>query len=210
MAAKIKKTWLKLAIKLRLAYFKKIIDNLKKTPPPIANPNPPTATLDSLYAAAAGTQTQIESLEQQVKSLRETRDSQVDDLAAAIDLESAAVIAGTGGDTGQIVAIGYDLASDVKTPVGPMTQVTTLVVTAGDNDGELNPTWDPTPGADNYEVQASIDPTKPAGWATKLIAPQSACIIPGLTSGVRHYVRVRAMGPLGPGPWSDEASKMVP
>ena len=206
----IKRVWTKLAVILRLAYFKKIIDNLKKTPPPIATPNPTTAALDALYAAAAGTIAAIGGLEQQIKSLRETRDSQIDELAAAIALEGSAVITGTGGDPAQIIAIGYDLASDVRVAVGPMTQVTGLVATAGDNDGELSPSWDPKDGADNFEVQVCTTPTIPTGWHTVLTAPQSNCIIPGLPSGVRHYVRVRANGPLGPGPWSDEASKMVP
>jgi len=209
-APKIKKAWTRLTVKLRLDYFKKIIDNLKKTPPPIANPNPTTAQLDTLYAAAAGTQGQIEELERQIEALRPTRDTQVDALAAAIELEGSAVISGTGGDPGQIIAIGYDLVTTTRTPVGPMTQVQRLVATAGDNDGELNPTWEPVDGADNYEVQTNTDPTKPEGWVTRLTSSQSNCIIPNLPSGVRQYVRVRANGPLGPGPWSDEASKMVP
>ncbi|HYR59152.1 MAG TPA: fibronectin type III domain-containing protein [Chthoniobacteraceae bacterium] len=39
---------------------------------------------------------------------------------------------------------------------------------------------------------------------------QSGGTLTGLISGQRHYVRLRAIGPLGPGPWSDEPSKMVP
>ncbi|MEI6235637.1 MAG: protein kinase [Planctomycetota bacterium] len=77
-------------------------------------------------------------------------------------------------------------------------------------DGELNPSWDPVVGSGNFEVQVNTDPTKPAQWLTKLSSSQSHCIIHGLPSGVRHWVRVRANGPMGPGPWSDEASKMVP
>ena len=207
---KIKKTWTKLAIKDRLAYFKQIIDNLKKVPAPITTPNPTTAALDTLYTAASGTQAQIDSLEMQLKSLRMSRDTQVDDLTSAIELEAATVISGTGGDPAKIMAIGYDLASDVKVAVGAKPQVTTLVVTAGDNDGELNPSWDPVTGADNFEVQVNTDPTKPAQWVTKLASSQSHCTITGLPSGIRHYVRVRANGPMGSGPWSDEASKMVP
>ncbi|MEI6236452.1 MAG: fibronectin type III domain-containing protein [Planctomycetota bacterium] len=110
------------------------------------------------------------------------------------------MISGTGGDPAAIMAIGYDLASDVKVAVGAMPHVTTLVVTAGDNDGELNPSWDPVTGADNFEVQVNTDPTKPAQWLTKLSSSQSHCTIHGLPSGVRHWVRVRANGPMGPGP----------
>jgi len=207
---KIKRSWIKLAIKSRLEFFKKIIDNLKKDPPPIATPNPTTAALDTLYAAAAGTQAQIEALEGQIKALRPTRDAQVDTLAAAIELEGSTVISATGGDPGKIIAIGYELVSETHESVGPMTQVQALVVTAGDNDGELNPSWEPVDGAKNYEVQVNTDPTKPANWVTKLIAGQSNCVIAGLPSGARHYVRVRALGAQGPGPWSDEASRMVP
>jgi hypothetical protein len=207
--ARIKKSWTKLATLLRLAFFKKIVENLEKVPPPIATAVPPVPTLRSLLDAATGTQKQIDDLDQQIKALRPTRDAQIDALAAAIELEASAVVTGTNGDAGQIIAIGYDVVTD-RQAVGPMTQVLEMAVTAGDNAGELNPAFHPVEGADNYEVQVNTDPTKPAGWTTKLTSSQSCCIIPGLPSGTRHWVRARANGPLGPGPWSDEASGMVP
>lgn len=208
--ARVKKSWSRKTPKQRLAIARNIIDNLSKTPPPIATPNPTVQALEALYTPAEEADSQIGALELQLKSLRRTRDEKVDALMSGIDLEASTVESATGGDAAQIIAIGYEVVSTTHEPVGPMTQVTNLVVTAGDNEGELNPTWDPTEGAHNYEVQVSTNPTVPGGWVTKLTAPQSNCVIPGLPSGVRHWVRVRANGPLGPGPWSDEASKMVP
>jgi hypothetical protein len=40
--------------------------------------------------------------------------------------------------------------------------------------------------------------------------PRSSGTLTGLPSGVRHFVQFRALGPLGPGPWSDLAWRMVP
>jgi len=91
-----------------------------------------------------------------------------------------------------------------------MTQVKNLSCTSGDNDGQLDLAWDRNEGAGSYEYQATANPMDPASWTTRGSVTQSKVTLSGLTSGQRSYVRVRAIGPLGRGPWSDEASKMVP
>ena len=48
------------------------------------------------------------------------------------------------------------------------------------------------------------------GFAHGFPFPQSSGTITGLPSGTRIYTRIRAIGPNGPGPWSDLAGKMVP
>ena len=50
--------------------------------------------------------------------------------------------------------------------------------------------------------------TNPAGpWTQKYVGNKSSCTITEMDSGGMYYFRVRAVGPLGPGPWSDIAQK---
>ena len=96
-------------------------------------------------------------------------------------------------------------------PVGTPTQVLDLVVTAGDFDGTLDLAWDPVRGAVSYKIWISLDPVTPTSYAFKKSSSKSSDTITGLTSGVKMWVRVRAIGAGSePGPWSDPAVKTVP
>ncbi len=97
------------------------------------------------------------------------------------------------------------------TPVGPPAQVLTLVLTAGDNDGTLDASWDPVRGANSYEIQTSPEPVTGTSWAYKMTAGKSSATLSGLTTGTRTWVRVRAIGAEdATGPWSDPVVKTVP
>ena len=116
----------------------------------------------------------------------------------------------TSGDKVKLESGGFSIRADAA-PVGPMTQVLNLVVTAGDNDGSLDCGWDPTRGAGSYEVQVSVDPVTSSSWAFKDVSNISTVTLTGLTSGARIWVRVRAIGAgNNKGPWSDPAVKTVP
>lgn len=114
------------------------------------------------------------------------------------------------GDKVKLESGGFTIRADAA-PVGPMTQVLNLVVTAGDNDGTLDCGWDPTKGAGSYEVQVSVDPVTATSWAFKDVSNISTITLTGLTSGSKIWVRVRAIGAGNhKGPWSDPATKTVP
>jgi hypothetical protein len=50
-----------------------------------------------------------------------------------------------------------------------------------------------------------------SSWAFKMSLAKSSGTIPGLASGSKMWVRVRAVGADNkPGPWSDPAVKVVP
>jgi hypothetical protein len=88
---------------------------------------------------------------------------------------------------------------------------TSRVVTAGDNEGTLDASWDPVRGAASYEIQTSVDPVSGTSWTFKQSATKSSATIAGLTSGTKMWARVRAVGSgNSTGPWSDPATKVVP
>ena len=96
------------------------------------------------------------------------------------------------------------------TPVGIPEQPLSLVVTAGDFDGSLDAAWDAVRGAASYELQTSVDPVTPSSWAFKQTSSRSSAELNSFTSGAKIWVRVRAIGAAGAGPWSDPAAKTVP
>jgi hypothetical protein len=88
--------------------------------------------------------------------------------------------------------------------------VTNLSITAGDNAGELDLQWDPVNGAKSYEIQTSPEPVTATSWIGQGSVTKSKGVVTGLTSGVKMWARVRAVGPGGTGAWSDPATKIVP
>ncbi|MBI3877401.1 MAG: fibronectin type III domain-containing protein [Verrucomicrobia bacterium] len=113
------------------------------------------------------------------------------------------------GDEAKIRSSGMDVRAD-GAPVGTLPQVSNLTVTTGDQDGELDPSWDRIKGARVYEVQTSADPFSATSWLTRASVTASKATLMNLPSGTKVWVRVRAIGTAGPGPWSDPAIKTVP
>lgn len=113
------------------------------------------------------------------------------------------------GDEAKILSAGVQVRATAA-PLGIPDQVDNLGVTAGDADGELDPNWDAVPGARSYEIQVSPDPITSTSWVAKGSVTKSKAVLSGLTSGQKMWVRVRAVGSAGPGPWSDPATKVVP
>jgi hypothetical protein len=116
----------------------------------------------------------------------------------------------SGGDRVKIESAGFSVRADAA-PVGPLTQVLSLVVTAGDNDGTLDAAWDPLRGAGSYEVHTSVDPVSGTSWTFKTVSNKSSVTMDTFTSGTKIWVRVRGIGAANAkGPWSDPAVKTVP
>lgn len=58
---------------------------------------------------------------------------------------------------------------------------------------------------DVYSTDGAVNPARP--WMQFYVGNNSRCSAIGLNPGQMFYFRVRAYGPLGPGPWSDIAQK---
>jgi hypothetical protein len=173
-------------------------------------PNPTLASLGTLVTTA---QTKINAYNT-AKATADTalsdRDTAAAALRAGLTQEGDYVQNITNGDQTKIESAGMSVRDDAA-PIGPPTQVLDLVVTAGDNDGTLDASWDPVCGATGYEVQTSVDPITGSSWTFKQTASKSSVTITGLTSATKIWVRVRAVGSGNTtGPWSDPATKVVP
>ena len=123
-------------------------------------------------------------------------------MGAAVESESK-------GDPVMLAASGYPLAGANVPATTPPGQVLNLSVTAGDADGSVDVQFDPQDNV-TYEVQTTTGDPITGPYTTRAQPTASQVNIAGLGSGTRVWVRVRAIGSKGPGPWSDPASKIVP
>lgn len=133
------------------------------------------------------------------------------DLDDLLLLESAFIQKTSGGDAAKIAL----LPVEVKATPGPTTipaQVLDLKLSPGLNAGEVKSSVKPTQGARGYEYQYTTDPTKPETWEHLDTSSGSRNTFVGQTSGMKIWVRARAVGgkKTGKGPWSDPATITVP
>jgi hypothetical protein len=63
--------------------------------------------------------------------------------------------------------------------------------------------------AKTYQVQYALDPNSGPWIDAGVFGSTRRIILSGLTRGKDYWFRVRAIGPRGPGGWSDRATTMV-
>ena len=172
--------------------------------------NPPFAPL---APRLPGFVTVVEALETSNTTYTATvqlADQQLTELNTARDVAEAAVAALASAseaettDDAELLSGGWHLV-EPPTPPSPMPAPENLTATGGDLEGEVDMQWEPVTGRDTYLAEWAADPVGP--WTQFYVGTKSSCTAGGLNPGQMYYFRVRAVGPLGPGPWSDIAQK---
>lgn len=176
-----------------------------------ANFPTPTPTLASVTAAIDAYSATLQTITARQAALREAF-TQKDQSRAALEqtltyLANYVEIAAQ-GDEAKIESAAMGVRAPA-TPIGIPAMVMNLAPSAGDFPGTVDLTWDPTTGANSYEVQCKLHQDT-ASWSTYKIVTASRITVDGLTPGDLYAFQVRAVGAAGPGPWSDEAVKRAP
>lgn len=208
--AKIRRNWSRLPIGQRIVKCKAVIDGIAANPTVLPNPAPTVAALTALYNAAKAANDLVAAKEQELTTLRTDSKAKNDAMVAGLDSEAGTSEGATQGDATKLLQLGWELASTTPASVGELPKVTELAVTAGDNDGELGVNWHAERGASSYELQTTATVADAASWQHRSTVTKSQETLTGLPSATRQWVRVRAVGSAGPGPWSDPVSKLVP
>jgi hypothetical protein len=113
-----------------------------------------------------------------------------------------------GSDNALIASAGMEIkgARSVATiPTAPQG----LSAAPGEHDGEIILSWKTLPNAYSYISEFSLDPATNS-WTQLGVATAASKAIGNLTSGKRHWFRVKAVGAAGESGWSEHASKVVP
>lgn len=116
------------------------------------------------------------------------------------------VQATSGGDPILIASAGFGTRK-VPQPPSPMPPPPNLRLVITGMPGELKARWGGVKGKRIYELEiCEADPLVPENWGPLLMTSQNNHLITGLISHKPYSVRVRAIGALGAGPWSDAAT----
>jgi hypothetical protein len=157
------------------------------------------AVVDLLETRNTAYNATVQLAEQQLTERDEQRATAEDAARALASASEAETI-----DEADLLSGGWHLVAP-PTPVGPMPAPQNLSATGGDLEGEVDLQWEPVTGRDAYAAEWAANPAGP--WTQFYVGNNSSCAASGLNPGQMFYFRVRAFGPLGPGPWSDIAQK---
>ena len=172
-------------------------------------PNPTLAVIGGQATAGATKIATCDSLKAQTDTALADREAGLATLRASLALLAAHVESVSGGDPVKIQSAGMGVRAERSAATVP-SQVLNLVLTEGDFPGTLDAAWDPQKQSRLNEIQTSPDPMTESSWTTRTTCTKSSKTIEGLVSGSKVWVRARANGSAGPGPWSDPAFKVVP
>jgi hypothetical protein len=174
-------------------------------------PNPTLVAIGALIVTALAKIAAQKAAVLAAKQATDDRDAAVTALKVALTQLGSYVENTSGGNSVIIQSAGMGVKG-VATPIGQLGQVQNLNVSVGDDDGELDLTWDPIRGAKSYQVQVSVDPITGTSWRDVAPVSKSKKTLTGLSSGARTWTRVRAIAPKeeNNGGWSDPSVKTVP
>ena len=134
-------------------------------------------------------------------------------LAAALRLvkDDIKILAGyvqaeSGGDPIKIARAAFGTRKEPKPPA-PMPAPANLRLVITTLPGQLKARWGGVKDKRIYEGQGNDgDPLVEANWKPLVMSSRNFFLITGLVSHAPYSVRVRAVGALGIGPWSDVAT----
>jgi len=182
------------------------------------NVNYPTPTPDAAASTAliARTGTAISKMAT-ADTAWDTAKAELDNATAAghafLNQRATGCNSATPGDKVKLTTTKLPLVGGPRTPTGPTPRVLNLSLSNGDVAGSTDVSWDSLLRlARIYELQYTTtmtpDPAN-APWLNATSVTKSSTTVGPFTSGSRIWVRVRAIGPNGPGDWSDPATTIV-
>jgi hypothetical protein len=137
------------------------------------------------------------------------QNQQQDELRAMLR-KMVAYVENVGGEDEAIITSAGMSVKAAATSGGDVAIVDGVAFTMGDNDNEVDFTWDSTSGAQSYIIQMSATPPPNAAWTQIKTVTKSKGTLTGLASGQRCWFRVAAISASGQSPWSDISSCVVP
>jgi hypothetical protein len=162
------------------------------------------AALDDLTAKEAD----VTAKETALKQARNARNASEAAFDIVLNSRAANCEAAQPTDDAALASTGLPLRP-APTTIGDLPAPGDLRASIGDDAGEIDLSWDPVYGANSYVIESKVH-NAPGDWAVVKTVSQSKYTVAGLTSGTFYAFRVRALGPKGEGPWSDEAVKISP
>jgi hypothetical protein len=209
--SKIKLNFRQLSIPEKTARARQIIASIQSNATEYANPSPSLASITTAINELEQAATETQEARQAAKA-KTSAQNQKEDVLDKLMSQLAAYVESVAGDNEELVRrAGMDTrasagASTNGTPSAPPA----LSATRGDNEGEIDCSWDTVAGARSYTIEISPDPPTTTSWKHSGVSTKSRSTIGSLTPGTRYWFRVSAIGTAGQSGWSDPAVCIAP
>lgn len=206
---KVKLNFSRLPIPEKIAKARQIVAALTGNPD-FPDPTPAIPVLNNAIEGLETAFVASQAARQDAKT-RTTEQNSAEDTLDRLFSQSASYVEAVAGDNESLIqSAAMDLrVAAVSTNEAPGAPAA-LSATGGDHDGEIDLTWDTTPGSRSYIIEKSLDPPTPTSWAHAGVSTRSRITINNLTSGSRYWFRVAAINSNGQSGWSDPATKIAP
>lgn len=136
-------------------------------------------------------------------------DNEKDNLIGILEAVGNYVDKNADGDVAKILSAGFDVKK-APTPPGLLPAPQNVLAEQGANSGDIIAIWKSVKGAKSYVVDITFDISDEAQWTYQATVTKAKCFIAGIDSGTRIWVRVSAVNAVGPGAYSDPATKVAP
>lgn len=177
---------------------------MSPTEPAVMTLNTTNLDLQTKHANLIEARAAVGNAKQELKASSAAQRTAYNNLGALVQTHS-------NGEASFITSCGFELrASGGPTP--PVEDAPgNLTARVNGVPGVIHFSWGSVLYARNYEVQTTTDLSGATGWTSQPEMPGVLRLeIPGLVSGTKYALRVRAWGKSLPGPWSTLIQQMAP
>jgi len=197
----------KMSVPAKIQFTRQIVLDMTNN----ANFAAPSPDLEMLSQAAAALESAYNAA-LQARANAKTQTSIMGQKSATLDLllmqEASYVQNSSGGDKAKIESAGFDVR-DTPTPIGQLPPPAEPKAAPSQNSGTILLSWKKVRGAKSYLIERALDSNQPLEWAVATMSTKSKAVVNTMTSGLRYWFRVAAVGSAGPGAWSEPISKIV-
>jgi hypothetical protein len=191
--AQIKLNFSRLSVAEKIVLARNIFRSMDAAHATFTNPQPSLPDLDAAVGELADAEIEVQNARQAARmrtALRNQKEDVVDALIARLVGYVTAIAA---GDDAIITSAGMGVRAEAGSGTTPSIP-DSLSATAGDQDGEMDLSWDPVTTATSYTVESSLDPAA-ASWQHAGVSTKSSFTVTGLQPGSRRWFRVAAVNP---------------
>jgi hypothetical protein len=198
----------KMPVPKKIQFVRQIVQEMKKNGK-FNSPSPALATLTDAAGALEAAYNAAQAARANAKEHTSIMNKKVNMLETLVMQEASYVQSVSGGDKATIESAGFAVRTEA-TRIGQLEAPAHVKVVPGLTDGTVNISWKKVRGARAYNIERAKDSGRELEWANVFSSSKTRAVVNSMTSGLRYWFRIAAIGAAGQGPWSDAVSKIAP
>lgn len=196
-----------LTVPAKIQYLRRLVAALTDNPN-FPTPNPAVADLTAAADALEAAYNDAQAARLVSKTKTGIQDAQALNTDALVNQLASYVDNASGGDAEKIASAGFAVRA-TPTPVGDLPAPTDLQVLPSEHAGSADVSWKSVRGARAYVIERA--PDEPSlNWAVIGTSTRGRAALNTMTSGLKYWFRVAAVGAAGQSAWSDPVPLFAP